>query len=537
MSAKALHILDLPLIVAELILRYTISEKIINRFKYSPLAVCREWRKLAICMTYQNAFYYSSCHCQNNCIHTYSNIDLINAGNYHQHVVNIHVSVSNHRGFRHLLDNYKTLFKVSSIKWDRVKGLLFHLQPLGSSHPGIEFSDANDELVPQASEMCDNLVRIMPNIQKLDLSTIKSNSLMTRVLNSKLVGAYYKQLSQFRSYYFVSFPLDTQFTNITSLYLCLTPTAERLLPSINAAALYKLQLMDVPLSFSWKYFQHDSTSTTITFTNLRKLTLNFTKISEDNDILTDLISNIDSASKPYTVHFPKLRALTLEHEPGILFIAASYVFPKTIEKVCIAHSFTTMDILSKAQIEFINDLNIVIGKVKKSFEDVFYQSTNHFFGKAIQTINSTLNLREIEFALDMQRLDWSSLSIFHWNGVFYFEQIPLLVSGLPGLLNLYINEVSFDDIPQNRFQLVDPEVHSKVQTAPLSVNLQWLVMSSFSGEESLTEDVIASMHCLILQLPSLNYLSLDNDSDWLEMNKFMSVFKEWYPHLEKMKIA
>ncbi|KAJ1823113.1 hypothetical protein LPJ56_000449 [Coemansia sp. RSA 2599] len=486
-------------------------------------------------MVYKDAFIDNTSHGNSSCTQWRTNVNLIRDNNLVHLVKNLYINLSDHSCLCLFLSSANKTFGFDNHRWTNVQMLTVKYYENMLDDQDIIDDDQIKIMAPQMSDFADAIVKNMPGVNRLKLSTFKRNSLGDIVSNT-LANSFASQLYLIKSLKSISFTVPKLGSNITYLNLWLDPKSTQLLPLVNAESLHCVNLFSVPVHFTWKYFYSESSEEgCICFRNLRHLRLEFTEECNDFDYYASCPPPADTDERTrFHVQFPKLHFLRIDNSPRTSDIYFDNVYPEHIERIEINYSIGAMEMLRQSNIKSFDAFEFYSQHMYLEDEDMFYRATNHFFGPENKGSMSRMTLSILEFELDVQRIEWSRLNELLIFGSCGYQTMYALIEKLPMLVKIAISDLCFDNIPETKL-LMDSDSYQDVPQKYLDSKIQQIHIFNTSGSQCYSSAGANCIQCLILQMRALCELSA-YECDWLNLSEFIEQYKGWYPHLEKIVV-
>ncbi|KAJ2779239.1 hypothetical protein GGI15_003942, partial [Coemansia interrupta] len=514
------------------------------KYKFPFLAICSEWRRLALRMVYRDAFadgmlqYNKEARPDASTVVFSTNIDLITALGYSRHVRSLFICLEKSRFILPFVREMPRLFAFDRNRWDRVEMLWLNMyQSTMEDNTNIDREDAEIE------NMATLIIKHMPHVTKLRLDSSGDPAILGAGVKSRLLGRYALQLNYLKSGCYVVNNIRSFTDELTYLELRINHSSLPLMPKVNPRALQKLVLIEIPLHFSWSYFATtgNKASNEINFSNLRWLEMFFTAIpeeSEQNPIDLEIDRPYQNHN-PYAVRFPKLDHLGIVNyspDAQLSFIAE---YPEKMRKISLRYSFVPPKVFASSKISEISILDISMCYAQLDHASEFYGLTNHLLGSSIKIEKrSSLLLSYAEFALDMSQCRWDNITVLRLLSQVSYEALEALTRRMQHLELLAIYELTFSEQTWQRVDdgvSLDLEEHTMERVTPWKTSVEHLDILSLAYVSC--PDVVAM--CLkryMLHVTTLSSLNI-NGCEAIGLGDFVNMFQPQYPHLSRIMLS
>ncbi|KAJ2687664.1 hypothetical protein H4R19_006618, partial [Coemansia spiralis] len=318
-----MSICDLPDDVLVLVLRRCVLQGYSSyEFKANlPLvAVCRQWRRLALPLANANLFVqYSNGDCcgrdSDGATEPQTNLGLIAAADCAAHVRRVRFDIlfiTNHaRDVRSVLELLRTV----AGEWRGVRAVEI-VAYLDSHHvDDHSINTAHDE--QDIADVCGSLAALMPGVQQLQF-THESHNVRAQVLAGQLASLYSAQLRALHSTSHIVLPVDCWFPRLAVVNICCSTPGARL-PRLDPAQLQKLTVYNAPADHSWIGLGHSGDAAPVVFPQLYFFSLQY--------------NAPPAAAQPAPLQFLRLRNIYVDC-PGECQILARAVLPDHMESIC-----------------------------------------------------------------------------------------------------------------------------------------------------------------------------------------------------------
>ncbi|KAJ2232264.1 hypothetical protein IWW45_005101 [Coemansia sp. RSA 485] len=401
--------------------------------------------------------------------------------------------------------------------------------------------DANYEYVfgecPQLerlmSRFSSRVMRNMPNIVGIKHKSHRNDN-VGKIFSNKLVNFFATQLRRVECYPEVKFVAPRFADNLEYIHIYSDPSSNTLLPEINPRSLRKMVLSDLSSSFSWKYFRDDENSNKVSFMNLDCLELSFNRIMDDIEAIASRMESIRlGGSEYFNVVLPKLKHMYINGNPVMPEMITSINLPSHMETVTVAETLENLSLCAELNTSSINHLKATLNVDCFDSQETFYRVTNSMFGKASICNKVSLELRNIPFELDVERIDWGKVTELTVGNPITYPQLTRLLPRMTSLQELVVSQFSCNGIEKEMFT-VDIESQVKQSLKSLSNSLQsvWFLNIADDGPYDLA--ALCVQH-LLPQLPALlNIKSFYCQAEALE--DFAYDYQDYFPHLAYLNI-
>ncbi|KAJ1895136.1 hypothetical protein LPJ66_004771 [Kickxella alabastrina] len=412
----------------------------------------------------------------------------------------------------------------------------------------IDSNEHGNEVVIQGGkqmhmeELVSTIVLNMPNVKRLILDSDGDLVNLSKTAKSTLFGAYGTNLKHLSSRYSLPQNISSFSRDLTHLEVKINQSSLRLLPQVHARSLQTLILEDVPLNFSWKYFQQNDSSKPgrINFSSLTELDMQFQYIFEEFEYEESAPrlsqpKNSSSQATKCTVLFPKLENLSISHYSADAELSFEAAYPRHMKSVLLKSSVVPPNVFIKSGICSIDKLEVIMLNVQAEYTDSFYSLTKHLFSNIMLRDSSYLVFSEAGFTLDVRQCKWGNLKSLQLLGRIEYAMLRQLICKMPKLESIAVHELAFSAAgPAVSFSL-DPSDHalealSPWETSITSVNVLFLALNSRA------EAVKMCIGQLLLCATSLELLDI-NGGEALDLRLFADRFKPHYAHLRTIEIG
>ncbi|KAJ1889060.1 hypothetical protein LPJ66_008239 [Kickxella alabastrina] len=533
-----LHINDLPLIVVESILDYATeadSQDISRSWEDSLclLSVCRSWRSIASRLVFKTAYVVIEEPEENKeeDSEEATNIDLLSTANITHMVRSVHIVLDNQVSLVRFLGKYADMFNFGNSSWIRARCFDMTINEVVKNNDELFINEPHSELTSVFSSFANQVVKNMPNVAQLSFDINPITNLNTLV-TSRLINGF-QNLSSIESNCYTVFDSKTHFTSLTRLTIKFMPNTDFVFPYINPDIIQHIHITNVPPTFSWHPFLPDTSADKLVFKSLTYLNIKFTK-PEDQLIpnnSTTRILQYDTSHKLH-VHFPNLSKLFIRNKTSVGFDSSVYVFPKYLDTIAVTNSISTLQLLQRAEIKLIDRVVLFFDVIGQTDEANFYKLTNYFAGTEGLTNYSRICLWRLGFEVDVSRIKWSQLLQLHMVEVTELSWLFGLIKNIPDLCNLTIASLYINSMPAHVSGLMSQSnrgssVHLDL---PLNNNITKLAIMELNSDGCSPNEVAMYIKHMVIQLPGIKHLHI-TDAEWMEMDKFASKHKQWYPHI------
>ncbi|KAJ2726589.1 Transcriptional regulator [Coemansia sp. Benny D115] len=310
----------------------------------------------------------------------------------------------------------------------------------------------------------------MPNIMTVKVHGA-NNEPIAQTLGSELAKVYASQLQLLSSTVSLLATKTLHCPKLTHLELDLNSDAMAFLPEICAGSLVSLKLNSVPYDFSWRRFQNKGAEGDIVFGRLRQLQVSF-------DLATRYGANSESSRwrynsngrDMYVVRFPvleKLFVFNLDDGSDLLYMDE---LPLVLKTLTLVNSYVFTKNISRIKLQSVDALNVGFLPLNNAQE--FYEMTNKLFNESIACRHAGMRLLDLGFELDPCKIEWHNLSQLAMFGTTNIDNLSRLLSRLPKLKRVYIDQVVATE--GTREDIQDPSSYDK-DTAMLETEREYQV--------------------------------------------------------------
>ncbi|KAJ1646391.1 hypothetical protein LPJ64_002136 [Coemansia asiatica] len=249
-------------------------------------------------------------------------------------------------------------------------------------------------------------------------------------------------------------------------------------------------------------------------------------------------SRLDSirlgGSDQYCVAFPNLKSLYINGNPIMPEMILSANLPSSLETVSVAESLENLSLCTKLKTNSINNLKAILNMDYFDSQETFYRVTNTLFGKSSICNKVSLELRNIPFELDEERLDWSKVTELTLGNPITYPQLTRLLPRLTNLQDLIVSQFSCREIEREMLSLNIETTQVGQTLKSLSNSLQSVWLLNIADNSSYDLAALCVQH-LLSQLPALlNIKSFYCQADALE--DFAYEYQDYFPHLAYLNI-
>ncbi|KAJ1721192.1 hypothetical protein LPJ53_004269 [Coemansia erecta] len=544
-----MHVADLTVVIVEKILQMAVESHgdraYTWKYKFPFLAICSEWRQLALRMVYRDAFaegmlqYNSEASPAASTVMFSTNIDLITALGYSHYVRSLFICLDESRFILPFVKEMPLLFAFESNRWDRVETLWLNLyQSIVEDNADLERDGAEVE------EMASLIIAHMPHVTRLRLDSDGEPAVLSAGVKSKLLGRYASQLAYLKSGCSIAHGFGSFSDELAYLELRIDHSSLPLMPKVNPQTLQKLVLVEIPSHFSWSYFATTSGEhpNEVNFKNLSVLEMFFAGMPEEIEQnpfgLND--SRLEQSHNPYAVGFPKLQHLGIVNYPPDAQLSFVADYPEKMRKITLRYSFVPPSVFASSKISEISILDMTLYYAQLDYASEFYALTNHLMGSSVAiTKRSSLMLSYAEFDLDMNQCKWSNITVLRLMSQVSYETLEAIVRQLLHLERLAIYELTFSEqtwqhVADDDMSL-DLEDHTMERVTPWKTTLEHLDILSLAYV-SCPDTVALCLKRFILHVMTLRSLHI-NGCAAIGLSDFVGVFKPHYPHLSQIMLG
>ncbi|KAJ1807498.1 hypothetical protein LPJ56_006231, partial [Coemansia sp. RSA 2599] len=335
--------------------------------------------------------------------------------------------------------------------------------------------DANYEYVfekcPQLERLMSRfsakVVQHMPNVVGIKHKSHKSDGI-GQIFSNKLANFYAAQLQRIECYPEVKFAAPRLSNNLEYIHVYPDPSCRTFLPEINPRPLKKLILSDLSSNFSWKCFRNNEDSLAVSFSNLVCLELSFTRTFDDIEAAASRLEAIRLGnSEQYDVSLPKLKSLYITGNPIMPEMITSANLPSHMASVTVAESLENLSLCTMLNTKSIDSLKVVLNMNYYDSQETFYRVTNSMFGKSSICNKVSLELRNIHFDLDVERIDWSKVTELTIGNPITYSQLTSLLPRLTNLQELVVSQFSCSGLDK---EMLDVSIESLVEKSLKSLS-------------------------------------------------------------------
>ncbi|KAJ2450291.1 hypothetical protein EV183_004385 [Coemansia sp. RSA 2336] len=508
-------------------------------------AVCREWRLLALPMVYKyGVVQYGDSNTSLQLSQVYSleepdnlevnsNIDLINQNGCFGLIKHIVLRVNYKYNPLYGLQSNLDYLSAISQHWHALKTLEIDIK---GNKMLKEYSKACISFNKYEIQRATNwLTQLLPQIRELKFSGYRPTP-VAYMIYDQLAWSYCGEIHGLYSNFPLLSPGTTDFSHLTHLEMDFDSNPKYHLPPICANALKYLSLSNIPFDYDWLPFYGTVPETTVSFSHLKVLLLNYSERSKYQG-RRDLEALLQASRAGESIMFMMRKLLFPELEylhvgtPGIEIhpIFEHSVFPCELNRLHLDGSVGMIQSLERLKLPEINQITLNLIYEQSPDMSVAFHSINRICRYARTTSNVRLevyNYDDIYFSAPVSCPYITELDV---KSSVSAAQVVRLIHRLPLLGKLELSGIRFtrSDIPV--FEDGGLNSISKSQIVYLSV-VQGIRLQA--AEE---HAVVCVLLHLLSRLTLLSSLKLSN-LPVQPIQNFISGNRTVYPHLSALEL-
>ncbi|KAJ2314802.1 hypothetical protein H4S02_000493 [Coemansia sp. RSA 2611] len=453
------------------------------------LAVCREWRALALPLAYRQAFicsniYHSHCALAPAEAKPSTNLDLLQANHGAELVRVLEIELVHTVGLEVFLAHAVRLLQRG--RWQRVTSLKLRV------YAGSDDARRPGECDPVLAHYARWLRRLLPAVARLAVSGGcggASAELLGRVAN-----AYARQLTRLHADVPLALAAKHASAELTHLKLGFSAHASQLLPRIAAQTLVRLELYGLGGAFPWTRFSAGPHAPhVIRFDNLRCLEVSYgAAFADDAHEMRDANSRVPGLE----LHFPKLQRLRIAQCPPDCVLLAAGRFPEFLAQARIYGSARAVELVERSRLRRMGRLAINVHALDAAAHADFYRATGRLLGAAsAQAACASLYVARHVVLAHPELADWGRLTKLLVMSPLEARHMLRLLARLPALLSFVSFRTDVADVARCCSQAVAPE--------PRAHRLERLGVI-YDADTCLESEARALLEYLLVQLGNLH---------------------------------
>ncbi|KAJ2798798.1 hypothetical protein H4R21_003789 [Coemansia helicoidea] len=495
------------------------------------LAVCRQWRRVAIPLVYNAVFVKyrddsdsdddasidSQTREETTNVVIKTNLDLV-AMVSHAHAVkrvriDVHCLTNPLPGWQEVIQRMRT----AASKW-RVVELAVDMQPDEHSYDGNVVDMAN--YADEVAEVSDMLTTLMPDVRSLECGSNRSP--ISQSLWGRLASHYAEQLQRFESHRPMILPLDCQFVKLKMFHTNYNYVNGYQLPHVASGELVEVSLVYGPPNHSWASFSADNDSWAIEFPNLTKLCVEYHSVYLENEIA---VRHRDG--HPWRLHFPSLKVLYIECFRDICPLLEYAVLPPHMESI-------TLDMRSAAYLEMAS---VVLPMTKRLSICISRHSSGDPIGLPVanRILESAHGCEELKLRIDDQMvyvlpetLTCTALTHLEVSSIISVDTMFAVIRTLPKLVMLALHNLDLSNIRAN-LRVTYADKDAVVESLHPSLKSLYIT-ASWNSRGRNTARAVAMLQYMLLRIPTLTRAhSWDIPKE--PVRHFVWSYTPRYPHL------
>ncbi|PIA14178.1 hypothetical protein COEREDRAFT_99129 [Coemansia reversa NRRL 1564] len=532
---------NFPLSILKRILYLVVREEILDPTEFKSrltlLWVCRKWSLILAPLIY--SYGVIRCKIKNEPIKTNdthkstrlvltSNIECIRQRNISHRVKHLTIDMSAN-DVMELLTLLINELDIYNLNWSGVNSIILSVHEKGTSRGPDRALDATIEIKENLANSSLLFLQYLPNITDITIHGFPRRGI-AKLFVETLANAYGVQMKKFICFVPLRLTMSHFMSSLTYLHLNVNSEHEHIIPFIFSTTLKQLELVDLPVTFTWRHFSAGVGDRRITFTNLEILELSF-EILSSNPLEEQRMISAASGELYYQIAFPKLKTMRLYNfPPGNDIMHADFGVPY-LETVIIVTEMNFAFALEKVNFNPSTSFQLDIHAVQKKDEESYYKVTNNLFGNARAMTNTTFKVASIPFEIDLQKIKWTYLKNLHVDVFFNRDNLLKLISLLPGLERLSLGRIFTESELDMLYYYLQNSANQYVES--LYTNIRILAVGGQSGTTD--SHYMLIIHFLTLRIPSLERL-LAGSQYHAYVRNFLGFFTSQYPHLANVKL-
>ncbi|KAJ1897855.1 hypothetical protein LPJ66_003116 [Kickxella alabastrina] len=415
------------------------------------------------------------------------------------------------------------IMRCGSDQWPCIRSVDIWFQKYDISNV-LDIIDS-DEYMQATSTFAEYMVKAIPNVNNLAMRLSSDSDKHLKQFCSVVSNGYAHRLIRYDCDIPVVWTASEFSPELRHLNINLDINGKQALPKINASNIEVIEIQGDISGVSWKSFASNSgDSASITFSNLKKLTLYHSDI-EDEPALADKNDSETSSKEYFVLRMPKLNAINISDIGNNFGLLNASIEFRHLKNAYIRGSHSVLNLLGNASKARIDKCMTDIRLNSDANLDAFYEATNAFFGSSIKISHAELRLSihmDTDVYLqkwDSRRIEWTNLHMLTVYNSLKLGAVVDMLARVPKLTKLEAIAILFDEAFEPRLDRVEP----------ISTNINKLYLHA-SINDDCKEANFDSFKYLILATPSLKKFSLSVDEGFDHMS-FVEEYKGLHPHV------
>ncbi|KAJ2806534.1 hypothetical protein H4R21_000828 [Coemansia helicoidea] len=510
-------------------------------FSYSPfvgfkcnlplLAVCRQWRRLAIPSVYGrhalvtygtrpdygNGLFNLDLNAEEPAnVDVVTNLDLIAMVGCARAVRRVYIDVfclvNPFPGWHEVIQRMRAVAK----EW-RVEELTITIGP-DSRHyddDSVDMAEYTDDIV----EVADALVALMPDVRRLNRHEA-NRSQISNSLYGRLASHYADQMEWFDTRYPIAVPPGFQFTSLKKAVMGYNDVADYQLPQMAIGELVDLSLYSGPVNHSWASFSGNSDSQVIEFPKLNRLSVEYSTVH-----FGDGIAARHSDGHRWRLRFPNLKTLIIHNTQRICPLLEYAVLPPRMESISIRMRSDSFQDIANVMLPATRYLSLHI--TPESLGDPSgLPAINRILENARGSAVRWLIIEDKWLPVVPEDITCTSLTLLAISALTGVDTMLALIKKLPNLARLALLNLDLSDIQAD---ISIPEADEDAVVAPLRTSLTSLVMNCDTGRHS-PDMAVAVVKYMLVAIPTLVEINTRRTPK-NPVVQFVEAYAPRYPHL------
>ncbi|KAJ2710134.1 hypothetical protein H4R19_003898, partial [Coemansia spiralis] len=452
------------------------------------LAVCRQWRHLALPLVYGTAYIEHNTttkpDTKSKRVGMATNVGLAAAIGCIHVVRRVAITV------RYLDSPLPGLgaaieqLRAAAAEWTGVRALQLTLIPATATSFGQRGTDGG----PQTSDpdtAADALAALLPAVRHLQVAA-PNQCVTARALFGRLAGCYAGQLLVLRSRCPIAVPDDRMFAVLRDVVLCGAKDHNNQLPHMNPDCIERLKLTGFPATHPWAAFATNADSPMIELPRLRRIDAVYAS--------TPHYSN----ERRYSLCFPALDRLAVTCFGAECPLLETMVLPQRMRAVSITAGAPVFRSIASAVLPAAKRLQLQVDLQPMS-DPAALAAVNQVLTSAPASAHKELHIKDDSLLVLPSTITCSDLTRLVVAAPTSMDGVLGLIRNLPSLTSLAINTLTLDDIHPDT-ELLATEAH-----APLATCICELALG-FSRRQYSPELAATAAILLALKTPALSRL-------------------------------
>ncbi|KAJ1721216.1 hypothetical protein LPJ53_004237 [Coemansia erecta] len=363
-----------------------------------------------------------------------SNAHIVYARGFHSYADVLCIEADENAPLASFFDGLLGALDAYACEWAGVRKMSVQMRSTGTEPGGL--LDATSMPLPPgnlSAQLELRLLQCMPHVRQLSIDT--PGTPYSNIADL-LTATYCRQLYCLETNSPLSSPHRQFCRNLTHLDVALDSASKSPLffPRLSASSLEHLALTNVPPGFSWNEF-NDFEGRSLTFANLTYLSLKFSDKHSDHDTIQPKHPPLTQTLR-YTLHFPKLRHLSISNCPSKSLLFNSQKYFSNVVEISIDGPLALVSYATDLGLHKHKSVRVSITSAIESQERILYRVSNYFFGQLAVERRAALLLDVDLDQLDVPSIRWTNLTSLVVSSVFKVDCLLRLMFALPNVSSL-----------------------------------------------------------------------------------------------------